>query len=388
MQLADFFQRIGYVTLKLTNGCNLACAYCNVEAVTPQTPKMSLQTFKLAARYLLENSASRKVGLEFHGGEPMLLPDEWFEEAVRFAAEVAKANGKIVEHPLVTNGTLLTETRLLKLRDLGIRFCLSVDGPPEINDKVRGSGTAVEKAIRLLQKHDVGFGVLSVLSRENASRMTEVMNWLQELGIEDFRINFLQPQGRGMDESQLLSSEEMFDGVRQILEHMYTTSMAVAEKETLLSAQRFVMGRNPNPQLSCWEFQCQAGRTYVAIDLAGRIHTCGTDLVNHPIGHLTQDLDYDLYTRTLRRLHDKGDWIIRCFDCAAKRICRHSCPTSDHNSETYREYECRYTKLLYDYMCCNPHIPEYVDRIVQERSINDSPPNFVPISELSVVGLN
>ena len=42
MKLDEFFQRIGYVTLKLTNGCNLHCTYCNVEAVTP--PAVHLTT--------------------------------------------------------------------------------------------------------------------------------------------------------------------------------------------------------------------------------------------------------------------------------------------------------------------------------------------------------
>ena len=28
MKIEEFFQRIGYVTLKLTNGCNLRCSYC------------------------------------------------------------------------------------------------------------------------------------------------------------------------------------------------------------------------------------------------------------------------------------------------------------------------------------------------------------------------
>jgi len=382
MQLNEFFQRIGYVTLKLTNGCNLACSYCNVDALTPQTPKMKLETFKLAAKLLLENSKSRNVGLEFHGGEPLLLPDEWFEEAVAYCKSIAKEYGKTVENPLVTNGTLLTEERLLKLHGLGIRFCLSVDGPPEINDTMRGSGNAVERAIDLFHEHKVGFGVLAVLSRGNASRMTEVMNWFHEKRIKDFRVNFLQPQGRGMDESQLLTGEEMFEGSRQILNHMYSTDVCVAEQETLLNVARFMEGRNPKPQLSCWEFQCQAGRTYVAIDLLGKIHTCGTDLTSHPIGHLSHDLDYDHYLKTLERLHDKGDWVIRCFDCDAKQICRHSCATSDYNSDTYKEHECRYTKLMYKYLCDHPHIAQRINSIVRARQ-KPIPSNFVSVSQLT-----
>src|SRR5262249_47097085 len=148
---------------------------------------------------------------------PLLLPDEWFEEAVAYARTVARANGKTVDFPLVTNGTLLTEERLLTLRRLGIRFCLSVDGPPNVNDLLRGGGLAVERAIRLFNEHRIPFGVLTVLSKANYQRMTEVMDYFVKVGISNFRVNFLQPQGRGADESHLLTGEEMFAGMQRVL---------------------------------------------------------------------------------------------------------------------------------------------------------------------------
>src|SRR5262245_4803772 len=148
--LAEFFEGIGYVTLKLTPGCNLKCTYCNVEALTPKTPRMPMDRFKRIADLLLKNSESPHVGLEFHGGEPLLLPDEWYEEAVAYARSVALEHGKEVEFPMTTNGTMLTEERFLKLHGLGIRFCMSIDGPPKVNDLMRGGGAAVERAARLL----------------------------------------------------------------------------------------------------------------------------------------------------------------------------------------------------------------------------------------------
>jgi uncharacterized protein len=365
--LVEFFQRIGYVTLKLTGGCNLHCSYCNVEAVTPKTPRMSLDRFRQVARLLLANARQPFVGLEFHGGEPLLLPDEWFEEAVAYARGLARQYRKDVEFPLVTNGTLLTEERLLRLHRLGIVFCLSADGPPALNDRVRGSGAAVERALRLFQKHRIHCGVLTVLSRANCRRMGEVMDWFADVGIDDFRVNFLQPQGRGADESQLLTGDEMFEGMRQVLDHMDRTHIRVREGESLLMVDRFLHGRDPQPRLSCWEFQCQAGRTYCAVDHHGTLHACGTDLTSHPIGHLDSDLDTARYEATLRRLHDRGDWVLRCFDCGARRVCRHSCPTSDYNSDAYREHECRFTKLMYAHLCAHPDQARRIGREVQAR---------------------
>jgi uncharacterized protein len=385
MSPEEFFQRIGYVTLKLTNGCNLHCSYCNVEALTPQTPRMSLERFKRVARLLLANSRQPRVGLEFHGGEPLLLPDEWFEEAVAYARGLAGQYGKDVEFPLVTNGTLLTEERLLRLHGLGVVFCMSVDGPPAVNDLLRGGGAAVERAVRLFNRHRITFGVLTVLTRANYRRMDEVMDWFGEVGINNFRVNFLQPQGRGADDSQLLTGEEMFEGMRRVLGHMDRTRVRVEEAESLMMVNRFLHGREPRPRLSCWEFQCQAGRIYCAVDYKGTIHACGTDLSHHPLGHVDADLDDAHYEATLRRLHDKGDWVIRCFDCPAQRVCRHSCPTSDYNSDAYKEYECRFTKLMYQHLCAHADLAYRIEGAIKARHGPPPGSTFVPASAVRLV---
>jgi uncharacterized protein len=383
--LDAFFQGIGYVTLKVTSGCNLHCAYCNVDAITPHTPRMSIERFKRVAHLLLANSRQPTVSLEFHGGEPLLLADEWFQEAVGYARSLAARHNKVVEFPLVTNGTLLTEERLLRLHDLGIVFCLSADGPPVINDQLRGGGCAVERALRLCQRHRIPCGILTVLGRANFSKMGEVMDWFADVGAEGFRVNFLQPQGRGADQAQLLRGEKMFEGMRQVLDHMDCTGVRVREEETLKMVERFLHGREARHGLSCWELECQAGRTYCSVDHTGAIHACGTDLRNHPLGHVDDDLDRGQFDATLRNLHHKSDWLIRCFDCAARRICRHSCPTSDFNSDTYKEHECRFTKLMYAHLSAHPEKARRVDQGLRGRQDRRSGNHFVPADQVRVI---
>ena len=79
---------------------------------------------------------------------------------------------------------------------------MSMDGPPDINDLLRGGGLAVERAVRLFNKHHIVFGVTTVLSRANCRRMDKVMDYFAAAGIDNFRVNPLQPQGRGNDDSR------------------------------------------------------------------------------------------------------------------------------------------------------------------------------------------
>ncbi len=363
----DFFQQINYVTLKLTPGCNLKCTYCNVEAITPKTPKMGIERFRQIADLLVVNSKSPFVGLEFHGGEPMLLPDEWYEEAVGYARKLANDNNKIIEFPLVTNGTMLSEKRLEKLLSLGIRICLSCDGPPHINDELRGGGERVERTFKMLRDKRVPFSVITVVGTHNWNRIKEVMDWFGEVGVYDYTINFVQPQGRGMD-AELLSGEQMFTTMRDIFEHMESTDIDVHEAEVIGRVQKFVRGRDNPPRPACHEFHCQAGKNYVAIDMFGSVHACGTDLAHHKIGHVDLPFNRKHYDNVLEKLHDKGDWVLRCFDCDAAKICNHSCPTSDANSDMFKEYDCLSTKLLWQYFCENPtRVQKLHERLLRKR---------------------
>ncbi len=350
--LERFFESISVVTMKLTLGCNLHCSYCNTETASPHTPKMALELWKQVARLLIENARERHVSIEFHGGEPLLLDDAWLLEAAGYAFELGRRNGKRVQVPMVTNGTLLTAERVRRLKEAGVAICLSCDGPPEINDRMRGSGQAVFRAIRLLQEVDYLRGVMTVMSTGNWDRMTEVMDWYRAIGVRWYSINFQQPQGRGIDDL-LLTDEQLFEGTRQVFEHMATHRVAVFEQKLGQQVERFIEGRLIGGQ-GCWDFECQAGRSYVAVDLHGRIHACGSDVSNHVLGRIQDgSIDRKSYEQKLKRLHHKSDWTLRCFECHARRICDHSCPTSDFNSLAYKEAECRATKKLWNYFCAN-----------------------------------
>ena len=371
----QFFRPIKYVTLKVTNGCNLKCSYCNVEADLPSTPRMSIETFKRIATVFIENATATQLGLEFHGGEPLLFPDEWFGEAVGFAQALATKHGKKLEHPMQTNGTRLTEQRYDYLRSLGICIGISCDGPPEINDEYRMAGNRVEQAIRLILSKKRGFGMVLVLSRANCHKMHAVMDYFQGLGVPGFRLNFLQPQGLGLEHT-LLTGEEMFNGVKGIFDHMAETECAVMEDTVKILVTRFAYGRIKNPPLSCWEFQCQAGRTYCAVNLHGDVFSCGTDMSKHRLGHIDDGFDLQHTDATLCSLHKKDAWYARCFGCNAHRICALSCPTSHYNEPNYRDSECDYTRRFYTYMHENP---EKVFRVLSGIRRRE-PESFTPPS--------
>ena len=86
------------------------------------------------------------------------------------------------------------------------------------------------------------------------------------------------------------------------------------------------------------------------------------------IGHIDLPFNKEHYTKVLDKLHDKGDWVIRCFDCEASKVCNYSCPTSDANSDVFKEHDCQSTKMLYQYFCENEtRVHKLHERLLRKR---------------------
>ncbi len=367
MRIESFFEPIVYVTAKVTHGCNQKCNYCKVDSLSSKSMKMSLETAKRAARLLIENSSFSSLWFNMHGGEPLLLPDEWIEEVVCYARELAGKHSKEIRFPIATNGTLLPEERLLKLHKLGIDFSMSCDGPPQIHNIMRGRGATVYKTYQLFRKHKIRCGIMAVISRGNYDKMKQVMDWYREQAIRSFLSNFVEAQGRGVN-NHLLTPREMYESGVQILDHMCQTDISVSNDDMLRKVAWFVQGRKNGDALACPNIECHAGRHMVAVDMDGSITTCGSaDTSEYLLGHIDRDIDEDHYKNILHRFHDKGRWLIRCFDCAARQICSHGCTTACNKSSDYRENMCQYTRMIWTHLCEHPEKAAHINGIISGR---------------------
>ncbi len=111
--------------VNITNRCTLSCKHCfiyreknpNDRHAEMDTPTMLGKLAQLQKRHGIQH-------MLWMGGEPLLRPDVLREGVALFAANT-----------VTTNGTLDP----IDLQDCN--YVISIDGPPEINDAVRGKGT-------------------------------------------------------------------------------------------------------------------------------------------------------------------------------------------------------------------------------------------------------
>jgi len=167
--------------LKVHQRCNLACDYCYVYEHADQSWRrratvMPPHVVEAAARRIGEHAAAHRldrVRLVLHGGEPLLAGRDRLRSMV---ATLRAALPCPADVTLQTNGTLLDEAMLDRLRADGVSVGVSLDGPPGANDRHRryadgrGSSGEVHRALSLLSQtrhRDVYAGLLCTVDPES-----------------------------------------------------------------------------------------------------------------------------------------------------------------------------------------------------------------------------
>lgn len=153
---------IRYLVLWLTTGCNLRCVYCYRGEEVAQA--MPLATAEKALRLAAVS------GMPFHvqlaGGEPTLEPGR----IAAIGALVRKA-GWPATMAIQTNGTLLDAELIGLCRRYEIAVGVSVDGPPVVQEQLRGMAGATFRGLRLLAAAGRPMRATTVLSAANVRHL-------------------------------------------------------------------------------------------------------------------------------------------------------------------------------------------------------------------------
>lgn len=188
-----------HITAKPTSfNCNIKCDYCfylEKEALfEPQSsPTMSDESLELFIKHYIKVSGE-DVYFTWQGGEPTLAGLPFFEKAIELQKQYA--NGKTIHNAMQTNGILLNDRWGLFLKEHDFLVGISIDGPKELHDiyRVTGSGRGtfekVMAGIDVLNRHSIPFNTLTVINNENVKHPLKVYNFLKSLGTE--HIQFIE----------------------------------------------------------------------------------------------------------------------------------------------------------------------------------------------------
>ncbi len=293
------------ITYALTSRCQFRCSMCSIWR---QEPAPELTAAEISEFFRRSGGFS---WINLSGGEIFLRPD--LREIVASIAAHCRGvyllnfptNGYLTETIV---GTVAEVTASLRLPRLMVT--VSLDGPPELHDRIRGVagswGRAVE-TFRLLRRiKTVRFGVYfgMTLQDANADAFEETVSSVREeigdIRNEDFHVNVLHTSGhyyRNTECGGIRRPQKIREGlgrIRRLRKSPVFSPVAFLERRYQSMAEEYLTtGMNP--------VGCQALSASFFMDPAGTVYPC--TIFDSPIGNV-RDYGYalgDLW-RSERRL--------------------------------------------------------------------------------------
>lgn len=317
--------------------CNLDCRYCyylEKESLYPDSDfRMSENLLAEYTRQYIEAQKGAEITFAWQGGEPTLMGLDFFRRALRYQAQYRPSHVRIT-NTIQTNGVTLDDEWCGFFKENGFLVGISIDGPRHLHDAYRpdkgGSPTFdhVMQGLRLLQKYDVEYNVLTTVHTANADHPLTVYHFLRDEVGTTF-MQFIPVVERVGQTSELTEHSvgaaqygaflsTIFDEwVRQDVGHIFVQIFDVALATWL----------GDRPGLCIFEPTCG---TALAMEHNGDVYSC--DHFVEPAYHLGNIMDVPLdqiatgHQQTQFGTAKRDTLPDQCLNCEVRFICNGGCP--------------------------------------------------------------
>lgn len=293
--------------MKLSKLCNLRCNYCYEYAELADRTRMPLEGLSFFLQsvgdYYMRHGLRETVDFVLHGGEPLLLPEQYLRELARLQAEHLASRNVPFRNLLQTNLTRVSDSMLGTLADLNIHLGISLDVFGGERVGLTGSDSQ-ERVLDNLQKlfdadmiTRLGVGGISVLHAGNVDRAVNVFHFYHELGLS-YRIlpifSLTDPPARMRH--LMLTTEQVLSALQDVARTQFRAGLRIAVFPLwnyLHAAVHYLTGIPAsiyNPEMMEWAFI---------------VNTNG-DVYNHaeaytPVGHMG-----NIFHDTLEQVFESG----------------------------------------------------------------------------------
>lgn len=180
--------------VKLSKYCNLRCSYCyEFDALDDKRriPLASLRAFFEHVADAVLRYGRRRIDFIWHGGEPFLIPLDYYLEIGRLQREVIGERIEVL-NLVQTNLTVLTDRHLEFLQQrrffsdwIGVSFDVYGDQRVDVLGRLRTE--TVLQNLQRLRDAGIQFGAISVLARNTLPHVAAIYRFYDSLGIS-FRL--------------------------------------------------------------------------------------------------------------------------------------------------------------------------------------------------------
>lgn len=328
------------LVLRLTNRCNLTCAYCYAEgcaAGEDLPPELATEAVARAC------PPGGWLHVQFTGGEPLL---RW--DTARRVLDFGQATGRQLYASLQTNGTLLTPELCREIRERQVAVGVSLDGVAlENGARVFSDGApsfpAVVRGLQTLAEAGMTVNLTAVVTAVNAKHLDRLLDFGLWCGnIYGVGLDLIRPQGRGTSSKLSPSPQALEEGLNRLLAR-HDQLAALGHPVRLKELERLRLLLRTSRKRTCY-CNAQTGRS-LAVTPDGRLWPCSAlaGAEGCLLGRL--DMEEDLPEQPCPGLELAG----RCVRCPAAGLCGGGCPAS--RLATPSPLDCRMHRKMLEHAC-------------------------------------
>ncbi len=342
-----------WIAWEVTGRCNLNCIHCRASAgLESHDTDFSTEEAKALIDDIAEVSTPVLV---LSGGEPLLREDLF--EIARYGTD------KGFRMCVATNGTLVTDGVVGKMKDAGVKICsLSLDGSTAaVHDDFRkqpGAFEATLRAAETFRRNGMQFIVNSSFTNRNRHDIPAVCRLAKSIGAHAWYMFMIVPTGRGQEIlSELIGKEEYEEILRWHYEmekkedemlvrptcapHYYRVRLQRMKEEGKTFTPRsltFSTGGGKG---------CVCAQSICFIDSRGNVQPCS--YFPAAAGNVKKEKFGEIWRNSelFRSLRDFGRYKGRCGECEYQNVCGGCRARADAILGDYLEEEpfCNYVPL-------------------------------------------
>ncbi|MBN2006054.1 MAG: TIGR04083 family peptide-modifying radical SAM enzyme [Anaerolineae bacterium] len=331
-----------------TLACQAKCSYCfSPHSGTRMSPEIAKATIKWINSQVSEKT---RVEILFHGGEPLIVGHNWYEQVFNTIDEYTEGH---LDLSVQSNFWLLDKQFCQIFKSHSVSLGTSLDGPAWINDKQRGSGyyERTMKGIQTARHSGLSVGVICTFTALSAPYYQDVFQFFQREQLP-FGIHTVV---NGMNENaQGLSMSPVNEG--ELLTRLFDIYVDTSPSVKITTFDTIARSISRRKSTLCTFSNCLGH--YYAIGPEGYIYPCNR-FVGHSawrLGHVMDNPSLTDLSQTTawQRLADWYTWIIEvaCANCVHLNYCYGGCPYNAlaFSEENSRDPKCPTYNHLFEHI--------------------------------------
>ncbi len=331
------------LTIKPNLLCNAICDYCNVPELGKLIKPMQNETIDMIVEKLedfVQKRGVKKVNVVFHGGEPLLAPDSFYEHAYHCFTGSEVLKDVDMRYSIQTNLTLYHQKKLPHLmKILGDKPLVGTSYDPVSDSRKLGYKKSYEeefmKSYFLIRSQGAFINVIYPVTKSAFGKEREIYQFYKNLGVISLTIKPMLDYDGKTNEDELYTAQEYGEFLIRFYDEWKKDNYGICVEPFNGWTLKHKTGNGE--QLSCYFSGTCSGDMFLVMP-NGDIYECCeyTRIRDVAVGNIYKDEFVSLHKNRVKSVTNYTQMMKAnaCDGCEWWGYCHGYCPIKTHGEKS------------------------------------------------------